>query len=475
MTTKKSFTTTAYTNVDDLVFGQSLYPVTTKRGLEVGKGQVYPEVNFTLPPMLIEEESMPKVIDIYKEIMTGVSQRAVDLSVPGFVAEFEWLPAMSFNPDFGLQVTQVLEDIAEDFFQKYGTKIAVRSTPVDIREGKTVMNMWHGEAWDKVMRTFQGSADIGSDLLAIESVGGKDVHDEGLMYCDVEKIIFALGVLGCRDMEQLWGAICDIADKSKFSIASGDTACGFANTAMVLADRHMIPKSLSAVSRACSAVRTMVANEMGAIGPDKDCGYEGVVIKAITGMPVTMEGRSAACAHLSNVGNVAACVADLWSNESVQHVKLLSGFTDVISMEQLTYDCRLMNEATKRGPEAALLLRDLHADSDSSLDPQAYILRPDIAMKLAQGIVSTENSHYLRTKGVATLTLDLITEGHDKGELVLDDRELTYIDMMSETIANMTNDEDELIDKMISENTNAKFRPEMYDLGETAEAQRNAA
>ena len=272
---KKSYTTTAYADLDDFVFGKSLYPVTTKRGLDIGAGTVYPEVNFTLPPIMIGEDTMPQVLDIYKEIMTGVSQRAVDLSVPGFVAEFEWLPAMTFNPDFGLQVAQELEDIAEDFSQKYGTKIAIRATPVDIREGKGVDHMWHGQAWDKVMRAFEGSAKIGNDFLAIESIGGKDVHDEGMMYCDVEKIIFALGILGCRDMEKLWSAIGQIADKYPTATASGDTACGFANTAMVLADRHMIPRTLSAVSRSCSAVRTMVANEQGAIGPDKDCGYEG--------------------------------------------------------------------------------------------------------------------------------------------------------------------------------------------------------
>lgn len=467
---KKSYTTTAYADLDDFVFGKSLYPVTTKRGLEIGAGTVYPEVNFTLPPIMIGEDTMPQVLDIYKEIMTGVSQRAVDLSVPGFVAEFEWLPAMTFNPDFGLQVAQELEDIAEDFSQKYGTKIAIRATPVDIREGKGVDHMWHGQAWDKVMRAFEGSAKIGNDFLAIESIGGKDVHDEGLMYCDVEKIIFALGILGCRDMEKLWSAIGQIADKYPTATASGDTACGFANTAMVLADRHMIPRTLSAVSRSCSAVRTMVANEQGAIGPDKDCGYEGAIIKAITGMPVAMEGRSAACAHLSNVGNVAACVADLWSNESVQHIKLLSGFAEVVSMEQLAYDCRLMNEATARGPETALMLRDLHADSDSRFDPQAYILRPDIAMKLAQGIVSEKDNHFLRTKTAASLTLDLIQEGHDKGDLQLDDRELTYLDMMSTTVDGITDDEDQFAEDMVAANTNPKFRPAMYNLADSAEA-----
>ena len=45
--------------------------------------------------------------------------------------------------------------------------------------------------------------------------------------------------------------------------------------------------------------------------------------KAIAGVPISMEGRSATCAHLSPIGNIAAAAADLWSNESVQDTPLL--------------------------------------------------------------------------------------------------------------------------------------------------------
>ncbi|HML47272.1 MAG TPA: methyltransferase MtaB domain-containing protein, partial [Clostridia bacterium] len=69
--------------------------------------------------------------------------------------------------------------------------------------------------------------------------------------------------------------------------------------------------------RVISAVRSLVAVECGAKGPHKDCGYEGAYLKAISGIPISMEGKTAACAHLSPVGNVAICLADLWSNESV--------------------------------------------------------------------------------------------------------------------------------------------------------------
>lgn len=73
------------------------------------------------------------------------------------------------------------------------------------------------------------------------------------------------------------------------------------------------------------------------------------ILRSLTGTPISMEGKPAACAHLSPVGNVALCVVDLWSNESVQNIKLLGGMAPTVPFEQLTYDCHLMNEASARG------------------------------------------------------------------------------------------------------------------------------
>ncbi len=128
----------------------------------------------------------------------------------------------------------------------------------------------------------------------------------------------------------------------------GDSACGFANTAMQLAHQKMLPEVLAAVVRAMSAVRSLVAFENGAVGPSKDCAYEGPVIKAITGYPISMEGKSATCAHFSPLGNIASAMCDLWSNESVQNVRLLSGNAPEAYAELLAYDCRLMNVATAK-------------------------------------------------------------------------------------------------------------------------------
>ena len=56
---------------------------------------------------------------------------------------------------------------------------------------------------------------------------------------------------------------------------------------MVLADEKMIPSVFAAVICVASVPRTLIAVEQGARGPCKDCAYEGVYVKAITGTPIS--------------------------------------------------------------------------------------------------------------------------------------------------------------------------------------------
>jgi len=431
----------------------------SKNGMVIGGGEVFPEINFTLPQMMITQDTMPEVLRIYREIIAGVTERAIDLFVPGFVAEVELLPPCTWNVGWGVDVSKVLLDTMNELGAKHGIKTALRTTVIDVREGRDLEHMYHGKQWENVLSAFHENGRAGADLLAIESIGGKDVHDEANIYCDIRKAIFALGVLGVHDMRKLWSEISSIAQETG-SIASGDTACGFANTAMVLADRKMIPKTFAAVDRVVAAVRSLAAIEAGAVGPHKDCGYEGVYVKAITGTPITMEGRSSAVAHLSPVGNIAACVADLWSNESIQHIKLLGGFAPVVSMEQLAYDCRLMNEATRRGPDAARLLRDLHADSDSRFDPQAYVLRPDVVFEISRKIVADQNGPLSRAKTAALAAIESLRGGLEQKRLILDDREAGWLDILESQIETIPDDVEEFTTEMIDECE--KFNPEIY-------------
>src|SRR6185369_249018 len=168
---------------------------------------------------------------------------------------------------------------------------------------------------------------------------------EALVYCDIPGIVFALGVLAPLDVGWLWDRIAVHCAGTR-AVPGGDSACGFANTAMQLAHQRLLPEVLAAVVRAMSAVRSLAAFEHGAVGPSKDCAYEGPILKAITGCPISMEGKSATCAHFSPIGNIAAAMCDLWSNESVQNVRLLSGNAPEAFAEMLAYDCRLMNTAS---------------------------------------------------------------------------------------------------------------------------------
>jgi methanol--5-hydroxybenzimidazolylcobamide Co-methyltransferase len=231
---------------------------------------------------------------------------------------------------------------------------------------------------------------------------------------------------------------------------------------MVLAEQGYIPRVLGAVARVTAATRTIVANEQGAVGPDKDCGYEGIIVKAITGTPTSMEGRVAAVAHLSRVGNISIAAADLWSNESIQHIKLLGGYAEVVSLEQLTYDARQFNTARKLGQD--LLYRDVQVESDSHLDPHAWILRPDVALSLGQAIVAAPDNHFARAKAAAAAALKELQKAYDAKELKLGDREIGFLDSLAADVDAITDDEGAFIEEQIAKNTNPKFDPKLYDL-----------
>jgi methanol--5-hydroxybenzimidazolylcobamide Co-methyltransferase len=243
-------------------------------------------------------------------------------------------------------------------------------------------------------------------------------------------------------MQFLWRKITEIARKYNI-IAAGDTACGFANTAMILADKGMIPKVLATVVRAASIPRSLVAYQEGPTGPSKDCAYEGPFLKAITGIPISMEGKTSACAHLSKLGNISAAFADLWSNESVQNVRLLSTFAPTVYLEQLIYDCRLHNVAAKQGKKSALQLRDWLIESDAGKDPQAYIFKPDNIIRIAQCIVG-QSDPLKMTISAINETLAILENAADKNDLKLSDTEKRWLTMLQNQLELVPADESEL-------------------------------
>jgi methanol---5-hydroxybenzimidazolylcobamide Co-methyltransferase len=457
--TKMAYDTLMIPDISGLSFGRAPRPVECGFGLTVGGGKVYPELNFTLPPMGITADSWGAVMAEYREISAMIPRAAARLRLPGLMVEFELLPPMTEHPEWGAEIVSLLHDSLAALRSEVGIPCALRVTPTDIRDMERPPLLRSGRSWEALRSSITACARAGTDVMSIESVGGKEVHDQALLYGDIHGIIFALGVLAPRDMEFLWDAIVGICRETGV-VPGGDSACGFANTAMQLASQGMLPEVLASVIRAASAVRSLVAFSCGAVGPSKDCAYEGPVLKAITGAPISMEGKSATCAHFSPVGNVAESVCDLWSNESVQNVRLLSGSAPEAYLESLAYDCRVMNQALRSGRETEY--RDMLVESDVHLSPQALVLSPESTIRIAEAIVG-EKTPYRSTCAAAREAALLIRDAVHEDRLVLPKRELQWLDKIESALDSVPDAEEELISSMTGSYASL-FTPSSYGL-----------
>ncbi|MEK6572303.1 MAG: methyltransferase MtaB domain-containing protein [Bacteroidota bacterium] len=451
----------AISNPDELIFGRAPKPVTAGFGLTMGAGEVYPEINFTLPTMSVDEQTWGEVEAHYEEIGSMIESTSKRLGVPGLLVEFELLPQMTEHPEWGAEITSILHRHLVQAHEDYGLKSALRVTITDIRDNVRPPILRSGRPWEQMLRSLELCAEAGADIFSIESVGGKEVNDKAMLDGDLQGVIFALGVLAPRDVAFLWDNITRICT-AKRVIPGGDSACGFANTAMQLAGQRMLPEVFAAIVRAASAVRSLVAFEHAAVGPSKDCAYEGPILKAITGCPISMEGKSATCAHFSPIGNISAAMCDLWSNESVQNIRLLSGSAPEAYLELLAYDCRLFNQALKTGDERTLQ-RHL-VDSDAYTSPQALVLTPESTIRIAGAIVSSEND-YVRTAEAARASWKIINEAVGGGQLGLSTAERRWMERMRQELDGLRDDERSFI-ALMSEKYNGLFLPESYGLSE---------
>ena len=442
----RNYSTLAIPHAESLLYGVSPSPLACGLGLTIGGGTVFPEVNFTLPAMNIEEGTWAEVAAHYNEMTRQILRRAVSLDVPGIVLEFELLPPMTERPEWGAEITAILKRHLTGCHEKHHLPCALRVTPTDIRDQQKPPLMRTGEPWQRLRRSLELCAEAGADILSIESIGGKEVHDQALMYGDFPGIVFALGVLAPRDMTWLWAQIGEICGAHPGVISGADSACGFANTAMQLAHQKMLPEVLAAVVRAMSAVRSLAAFEQGAVGPSKDCAYEGPVIKAITGYPISMEGKSASCAHFSPLGNIAAAMCDLWSNESVQNVRLLSGNAPEAYTELLAYDCRLMNiaAATEGG---TLQMRNWMVASDEWLSPQAAVLSPEATIRIAAAIVAADTPYH-RVIAAGKAAVEVLKNGIAQRELHISRKEQQWLTRIENALGAFPTDQEALMLEM---------------------------
>jgi methanol--5-hydroxybenzimidazolylcobamide Co-methyltransferase len=122
-----------------------------------------------------------------------------------------------------------------------------------------------------------------------------------------------------------------------------------------------------------------------------------------------------------------------------------------------------MNEALIDGDAAARQLRDWLVRGDAKLDPQAYILSPDSAVRLARRLVSEPN-HYLAGRAVAEEAITILRNAVRAGELTLPAVELPWLDTMQDEVAALPDDEQAFIDATLATLDRSKLRLAEYEL-----------
>ena len=214
-----------------------------------------------------------------------------------------------------------------------------------------------------------------------------------------------------------------------------------------------VQRTFSAVTRAISAARTLVAWECGAAGPDKDCGYEGPIAKAIAGKPCAQEGKNCQCAHADLQGNLMAQVCDLWSNESVEYHPEFGGTSVQCWLGSLGYEVSLMNTAIATGQEKTL--RDLYMISDRARGPEGYVLAYDNAYKIGSAIAENGNDLYLRAKAAGTTAAGIIKAGYEAKEIALTNKQLDVLNAVIKELEGLPDDTDKFVEYCTKKYTEA--------------------
>jgi len=456
------YTKMAYKSADEMVFGRAVKPVKAGLGLEIGAGYTTPEVNYAPRPEA--GASKEKLVKEYERITTDIMARMVQIGAPAVVLETEHVQQMSNNPSWGAEVAHAQKTIMEDYHDEHGIKCALRHTIGDIREDRNYLQL-RGDKYSTFMEAFEQCAQNGADMLAVESMGGKEVFDYAILRNDMAGVLFGIGVLGSMDMEMIWSDISSIAKKNNV-VSSGDTDCAQANTAMFIAggllDKNLA-HTIAIIARSISAARSLVAYEAGAVGPGKDCGYENTIVKAIAGVPISQEGKTSTCAHSDLMGNLTMQCCDLWSNESVEYHGEFGGTTVQCWSETLAYDCALMNVALDSGNEK--ILRDMFAASDMYRDAQGYVLAYPNAYRVGQAIAKDGNDIYLRAKNAAMECIKIVEEGA-KGKLELSRFEAKALSDAKTAFESLTDNKDKFMSDCLTKYKDevSVFRPENYGL-----------
>jgi methanol--5-hydroxybenzimidazolylcobamide Co-methyltransferase len=368
---------------------------------------------------------------------------------------------MTHNPKWGGEIAAQTAKQMDDYLAKYGLKASYRATIADLRKPDMV-DMRDSDYTREVIESFKECAKY-ADVVSIESMGGKEIFDHAIIRNDIGGILFGIGVLGAIDMEWMWDQIVAIAKKNN-CIPGGDTNCSEANTAMFMAGGMTskdVPHVMAALSRAIAASRTLVAYECGATGPSKDCAYEDPIIKAMTGVPISCEGKTSACAHSDLCGNLIAAVTDLWSNEAVEYHDMFGATTTSVFAEILGYDCAQFNTAIELGYQEQM--KEILVNSDMYRDSHSLILAPDNAWQVGNAIVSNRaKSNYASARAGAIKA----------GQIILGDAKMKLTALEKKALQNAMKDlealpdaEGDFIQACLDKYKNVKgFNPGSYGL-----------
>ena len=410
---RKPITSMAYSSGEEMMFGTAKHPVTTKRGIEIGGGFVHPEV---VPhPRPGSEKTKKTLLREYEKANGDALERMVIVGHPTLQVENEHVFQMTHNPEWGAEIAAQTAKQMDDYLEKYGLKASYRSTPADLRKPDMV-NMRDSDYTREVIESFKQCSKY-ADVVSIESMGGKEIFDHAIIRNDIAGIIFGIGVLGAIDMEWMWNQIVAIC-KENNCIAGGDTNCSEANTAMFMAGGMTskdVPHVIAALARAVAASRTMVAYECGATGPTKDCAYEDPIIKAMTGVPIAVEGKTSACAHSDLAGNLIAAVCDLWSNEAVEYHDMFGATTTSVFAEILGYDCAQFNTAIELGYQEQM--KEILVNSDMYRDSHSLIVAPNNAWEIGNAITSKRGTSNYASARAGAIKAGQIILGDPKMKL----------------------------------------------------------
>jgi methanol--5-hydroxybenzimidazolylcobamide Co-methyltransferase len=456
----------AYQDADELVFGQAKHPVSYGFGIKIGAGVVIPEINYAPRPGT--EKDPAKLKREYVDyISKDILNRAVTAGFPDVQLETEWVSQMN-QEKLSAPVVEGQKAICEKFHEEYGVNCAVRHTIPDQREADEGLKPGMGGRSypEKLFECAEIACENGADNLSCETVGGKEFADYAVTNGDITAFLYGVGYLGSLDMTYVWQEFANIANKNK-AVAGGDTNCSGANVSMFMAGGYLdndVQKTFSAVTRCISAARTLAAWESGAVGPDKDCGYEGIICKAIAGKPTAQEGKNCQCAHCDLQGNLIAQACDLWSNESVEYHPEFGGTSVQCWFGSIAYEAALMNTATQLGQ--AKTLRDMYMYADRTRGPEAYVLAYDNAYKVGQAIAENGNDLYLRAKAAGLTGAKIIKAGYDSKELALTNKQLDTLNSIIKTLEGLTDETDKIVEFCGKEYKDSvpNYNPKNYDL-----------